>query len=134
MKIEDGYIKIHIDDDLINAPGILEACAKHATFNRYLINGLIQVMLTDEAEWDPDDGPWWTTVSFGRSYFEEARMKLINHIDQAAQTQVEKFQKERDVFEKYYHEYLSKSIYQQNTIVELRNQIRIMEIERAEDD
>ena len=133
MQIEDGYIKIHIDD-LIKAPGILEACAKHATFDSYLIDGLVQVMLTDEAEWDHDDEPWSTIVSFGRSYFEEARMKLIAHIDQAAKTQVEKFQDERDTFERYYHEYQLKSIQLQQANTELRNQIRILKIEREEDD
>jgi len=128
MKIDDGYIKIHFDD-LLNAPGVLEECGKHASFRKNLFEGITQLMLTDEVQWAPDESPWWVTVSFGRSDFEEARMKILSRLDEAAQTQLKKFRDERDTFSKYYDEYQTKCIQRENTIHELRNQIRILKSE-----
>ena len=128
MKIEDGYIKIHFDD-LLNAPGVLKECGKHASFNKYLFEGIVQLMLTDEVQWEPDESPWWTTMSFGKSYYEEARMKIFSRLDEAVQTQVKKFQKERDAFSEYYTKYQTKCIKMESTINELRNQIRILKME-----
>lgn len=129
MKVEDGYIKVHIDD-LLQDEEILKACAKHATFDRYLIDGLVKVMLTDEAAWEEDESPWYTVISFGRSYFEEARMKILKSVDEMAHTQVERFQKERDTYSRLYDGYQTKCIHMEQTVSELKNQIRILKLER----
>lgn len=131
MKLEDGYIKIHISD-LLMEPGVLEECAKHATFDKILIEGLVQVMLTDEAQWELDENPWWTVVSYGKSMFEDARMKLIEHIDQAAITQIKALQKERDTYSKYYDEYQTKCIELEQTVWDLKYKVRRLKGEISE--
>jgi hypothetical protein len=125
VDIKEGKISIDIED-LVSRDEFLTEFAKHACFNRYLFNGITQLLLTDEAEWpDEENGvPWWISVSFGRSYFEEARALLIAKADEAARKQVELFKKERDTFEKYYRDYQSKFWDAESTINSLRHELR----------
>lgn len=125
MDISEGTIRIDVEE-LVSRDDFLTEAARHATFNRFLVKGIIQLMLTDEVQWDENevDTPWWTSVSFGRSYFEEARALLIAKADEAAQKQVELYQKERDTFEKYYREYQSKSCDLESKVCDLQYALR----------
>lgn len=125
VNISDGTIRIDVEE-LVSRDDFLTEAAKHATFNRFLVKGVIQLMLTDEAQWDENeiDTPWWTSVSFGRSYFEEARALLIAKADEASRKQVELYQKERDTYEKYYHEYQSKSCVLESKVRDLQYALR----------
>ena len=124
MKIENGEIKIDIEE-LVNKDEFLVEFAKHASFNKNLFNGIVQLLLTDEVQWDKDKSPWYTIVSFGRSYFEEARKLLISKADEAAQKQVEIYKKERDTIEEYYRKYLSKNVELENRVSELEYELRM---------
>ena len=100
---KDGWIELD-PEALINNEAVLLRLAQNASFSKWLIHGLTELLLRDEVDWDDGDVPWRTIVSFGRSQWEEARAKLIAKADEAAQIQVEKYKGERDTFERYYNE------------------------------
>ena len=125
MKLEKGMIQIDAEELAMN-DDCLQAFAKHAAFNRTLFDGIVQLLLTDEAQWDKDgiDAPWYTVVSFGKSDFESSRALLIAKAGDAAQTQVRLYKVERDNYEKYYREYLEKSVALENRVRNLENDNR----------
>lgn len=130
MKLDDkGNLVVSIEE-LIESEEVLKACAKHAVFNRYLLTGIVEMMLRDEADWNgEEDTPWSCFVSFGRSYIEEARQKLIAHADEAAQTAVRKLTEERDTYKRYYEEEGSKLSSAEAAIRNLK--ARIVEMQKA---
>ena len=124
MDIKDGIIKIYIDDIIKNDLFLVEF-AKHAAFNRTLFDGITQLIIKDEVQWDPEDKdiPWSVSVSFGRSYFEKARLCILERLDEISKTQINLYKNERNTYEKYYNEYLTKCAKLENEISRLKEDL-----------
>jgi hypothetical protein len=124
MKVKDGILSIDIQE-LFKDEEFCKEAAKNLVFERWLFYGITELMIKDEVDWLDGGCPSWCAVSFGRSYFEEARTKIIQHISEVFGTQVKALQEERDTIDKYYKEYLSKSIDQERIIADLSQALRV---------
>jgi hypothetical protein len=110
MELNDkGQVIINIDE-LLTSDEILKQCARHAVFVKEIFNGLAQLLIKDEVDFEDGNPPWYCTISFGQSYFEEIRIKLLENLSGMESTQITCLQHERDTYRKFYEEYLSKFI------------------------
>lgn len=123
MKIKDGILSIDIQE-LFKDEEFCKEAAKNAVFERWLFYGITELIIKDEVDWQDGELPSWCAVSFGKSYFEEARTKIISHISEVFDTQIKILQKERDTTDKYYQKYLSESIRLERIICDLRQELR----------
>lgn len=112
---ENGQIIIDVVD-LIKSDAVMKQCARHAVFEKEIFNGLVQILIKDEADFEDGHAPWWCAVSFGKSYFEEARIKVLQNLGSMEITQIECLKREVENYKQLYAEYLSKSVNQQNYI------------------
>ena len=115
---KDGEIAIHVESLLTDE--VLKLCAKHAVFQREIAYGICEAILKDEVDWNDGDAPWYTIISYGQSYFEKARELLLLKADIAIQKGYDIIKKERETYDKLYHEYLEKSCEKDRTIIGLK--------------
>jgi hypothetical protein len=124
MKIEaklDGCKLVIDTSDITDCDEILRHFAKHVAFRKYIVDNIVQRMLTDQVF--DERGDWWESIGFGESYLENARMLLSQHADEVVKTQCEILQKERDNFKRFYEEYLDTCCKQKNEIMLLKCKI-----------
>ncbi len=122
---EKGQIVIDFKD-LISSDEVMKQCARHAVFEREIFNGLVQVLISDEAYFDDGNAPWWCSVSFGQSYFEDARIQLLKNLGSIEITQIDCLKKEVENYKQLYAEYLAKSCNQERYINSLEFENRTL--------
>jgi hypothetical protein len=134
MKLSGEKIEIQIQD-LVSREEFLIEFAKHACFNRTLVEGICQLLLTDEIQWSKDsyESPWYTIISFGQSEWERARALLIAKASDAAQKQVEMLKRERDNYKEKYDEFSRKCWQHERTIYDLQRELKRARQEQLND-
>jgi hypothetical protein len=123
MEMNNGILSIDLKE-LFRDEKFCKEAAQYAVFEKWLFHGIVELLIKDEVDWNDDESPSYCCASFGRSYFEEARVKVIEKISEIYHTQIKVLQKERDTINEYYQKYLSKSIVLEDDIRSLQYQLR----------